>query len=380
MEEMMKEIGIITFHKSNNYGSVLQAYALQQAVSGLGYSNEIIDYEPRNYDYLYALFRKINSIDDVKYNLGNLKYASVIQRVQKAFEEFRLKYIQLTKESYVYGKSLDQLDNQYKNMICGSDQIWNPKAKDSDDNYFLPFLHKTRKISYAVSLNDGSLGEQADSEKYRNFLQDFSSLSVREDSARIALEQFLDKKVNVCLDPTLLHSAKKYNQLCSKKRMNEPYIFFYSIGYSFASVEAAVKIAERANLKVYVLYTGRGVKRVLRQNKQIRLITENVSPCDFLSYIKHADYVVTDSFHGTAFSIIYHKKFFSIGKLDEKGAIVQDSRICNILKLLQLEERFISAEEAGTINLDKEIDYITVDKKRKDLANESIQYLKTALQ
>ena len=105
-----------------------------------------------------------------------------------------------------------------------------------------------------------------------------------------------------------------------------------------------------------------------------------MSPCDFLSLIKYADYVVTDSFHGTAFSIIYHKKFFSIGKTDENNRIVRDSRICNILEQLQLEERFISAKEAETIDLATEIDYTEVDRKRRGLREDSIQYLISALE
>lgn len=376
----MKNIGILTFHKSNNYGSVFQAYALQQTVTSMGYSSEIIDYEPNNYDYLYALFRKIHSFDDVRYNLGNLKYIRVIRRMQKEFAEFRTKYMELTSDSFYYGMSLEQLNNRFENLICGSDQIWNPKSKDSDDNYFLPFPHEAKKISYAVSLNDGSLQDKENAKQYKKYLLDFDALSVREKDAQIELEKFLGKKVCVSLDPTLLHFSEKYDQICSPRVICEPYIFFYSIGYSYAAVEAVEKLAERTGLKVYVLYTGRGVKRVLRQYRNIKLVTDNVSPCDFLSLIKYADYVVTDSFHGTAFSIIYHKKFFSIGKTDEKNLVVRDSRICNILEQLQLENRYVSAQEVEKINYDMETDYSAVDLKRRILLQDSIQYLKSALE
>lgn len=376
----MKDIGILTFHKSNNYGSAFQAYALQQAVNDLGYSSEIIDYEPNNYGYLYALFRKIHSFDDVRYNLGNLQYNRVIRRAQKEFAAFRTKYMTLTSDSFYYGMSLEQLNHRFESLICGSDQIWNPKSKDSDDNYFLPFPHKAKKISYAVSLNDGSLQDKENAKQYKQYLLDFDALSVREKDAQIELEKFLDRDVCVSLDPTLLHFSEKYDQICGPRVINEPYIFFYSIGYSFAAVEAVEKFAERTGLKVYVLYTGRGVKRVLRQYSNIKLVTDHVSPCDFLSLIKYADYVITDSFHGTAFSIIYHKKFFSIGNTDENHTVVQDSRICNILEQLQLENRFISAKEAETINLSMEIDYSAVDRKRRILRENSIQYLRSALQ
>ena len=376
----MKDIGILTFHKSNNYGSVLQAYALQQAIEDIGYSAEIIDYEPHNYDYLYALFRRIRTVDDVRYNIGNLQYFRVIRRLQKEFSLFRVNFMKLTRESYKYGMNLEKINNQFENLVCGSDQIWNPKSKDSDDNYFFPFQHKAKKISYAVSLNDGSLQEKKNAEKYKIYLLDFDAISVREKDAQIELEKFLNKKVHVCLDPTLLHFSKKYDQICSEKFISEHYIFFYSIGYSYAAVEAVEKLIERTGLKAYVLYTGRGVKRVLRKYKNIKLVEKNVSPCDFLSLIKYADYVVTDSFHGTAFSIIYHKKFFSIGKTDENNRIVRDSRVCNILEQLQLEERFISAKESETIDLATEIDYTEVDRKRRGLREDSIQYLISALE
>lgn len=376
----MKNIGILTFHKSINYGSALQAYALQQAVNELGYSSEIIDYKPHNYNYMYALFRPWNSYDNVRYNLGNLKYNRVIRRGHKEFALFREKYMTLTSASFQYGMKLDEINNCFENLVCGSDQIWNPKSKDSDLNYFFPFPHKAQKISYAVSLNDGSLKDQKNAEQYKKHLLDFDALSVREKDAQIELEQFLGKDVSVSLDPTLLHFSEKYDQICSQRVVGEPYIFFYSIGYSFAAVEAAVKLAERTGLKVYVLYTGRGVKRVLRQYKNIQLVRNHVSPCDFLSLIKYANYIVTDSFHGTAFSIIYQKKFFSIGTSDQNGVLIRDARICNILEQLQLEQHFVSAKEVAEICLDTEIDYSAVNRRRMNLRDESIHYLQSAIQ
>lgn len=375
----MKNIGILTFHKSINYGSALQAYALQQAVNELGYTSEIIDYKPNNYNYMYALFRAIHSFDDVKYNIGNLQYNFVIRKSHKAFLQFREKYMTLSDKSYEYGMNIDEINSKYENLICGSDQIWNPKSKDSDKNYFFPFPHKAKKISYAVSLNDGSLQEQKNAEEYKKYLMDFDALSVREKDAQKELEGFLNREVSVSLDPTLLHFSEKYNDICSERCIKEPYIFYYSIGYSYASVEAAIKLSQETGLKVYVLYTGRGAKRVLRQYKNIHLVKSTVSPCDFLSLIKYANYVVTDSFHGTAFSIIYEKKFFSIGTMDDKGNLLRDSRICNILEKLNLESRFISAKEIKAVNIDKGIDYSSVNKIRMDLKDDSVKYLQSAL-
>lgn len=372
--------GILTFHKSNNYGSVLQAYALQRALVKLGISSRIIDYKPYNYDYMYALFRPVHSFDDFRYNLGNAQYQRVIRRAQRKFAEFRKQYMILTDEEYAYGMDLEELDGQFSTLICGSDQIWNPKSKDSDENYFLPFAHRTKKISYAVSMNDGSTTQWKKQALYRQYLLDFDHISVREKDAKYELEQFLGRDIQVSLDPTLLHFQEEYDQICSPQVMKDHYVFFYSIGYSFAAVEAANIIAQRTGLNVYVLYTGRGVKRVLRSHKNIHLIRDAVSPCDFVSLIKYASYVVTDSFHGTAFSIIYEKPFFSVGELDEVGNLRRDSRICNILEELGLENRFISAEQAYHIDLDEEIDYVAVNRRRSMLRQASLTYLESALQ
>lgn len=375
----MKKIGILTFHKSINYGSVLQAYALQKTINKLGYETEIIDYTPNNYGYMYSLFRKIKCIDDIKYNLGNLQYYALLKRRKRCFEEFRKKYLILSEEEYRCGDSLERLNCLYNGIVCGSDQIWNPKAKDADVNFYLPFPFDGRKISYAVSINDGIIEDDENGRQLISWISDFSYLSVREENARENLIGYLEKEVAVVLDPTLLNECDFFDEICSERIIKEKYVFLYSIGYSDDVAEAARYVSELTGEKVYILYTSRGTKRIIRQNKDFICLNKEISPEDFISLIKYADFVITDSFHGTAFSINYKKKFYSIAKL-KNGEKVFDTRIYGILSKLGLAKRFVTCDELRDSNLSEAVNYSEVSIRKKKLMDKSMMYLTEALE
>ena len=376
----MEKIGIITFHKSVNYGSVLQAYALRATLEKLGYNAEVIDYQPDNYKYLYGLFRFPRNVRDIKFDIINFLHLSLLNKRKKQFADFRKKYLHLSKNKYQFGDDISSLNNIYSAIICGSDQIWNPKAKDSDVNFYLPIEHKAKKIAYAVSLNDGFANEYKDKAKYRMYIADFDSLSVREISAQSDLETFLgkNKRVQVVLDPTLLLQKQDFEVICAPRRIEGSYIFFYSVHHNPATVRAVQKLSERLSLPVYFLYTNVQSHKTTN-NKQFMYPQNNISPEDFVSYIKNASFVVTDSFHGTAFSIIFEKKFFSIAKMDENGFKIRDERICGILELLGLSDRFVSEMEIENCSVKDQPDYVVVDEKRKKLIQKSIQFIKDAL-
>lgn len=377
----MKKIGILTFHKSINYGSVLQAYALQNILIKLGYAVEIIDYEPDNYKYLYGFFRIPKNKIDVKYDIINLCVCRILIRRRRLFTEFRNKNLHLSKNSYRYGESLDEMDRLYDAVIVGSDQIWNPRAKDSDINFFLPFLKNASKVSYAVSLNDGFLDDVQNQEKIKECLMDFESISTRENSGKKNVERFLDYKqfVQVVLDPTLLHSKEDYLKICASVPVKEPYIFFYSVFHCQESVEAVEILSKRAGMPVYTLFTNYQSHGTMRHHKEIKFIQKNISPSDFISLIANADYVVTDSFHGTAFSIIFEKNFYSIGKTSGKKEKFRDERICGLLDTLKLDNRYISKYEIENIDITETIDYRQVNTLREILINKSTAFLKNAL-
>lgn len=377
----MKKIGILTFHKSINYGSVLQAYALRKTLGNIGYDAQVIDYQPDNYNYLYGLVRKPRSFWTLKYNFFNILHSSFMKNRKKLFAKFREEFLNLSSEKYQYGDDISPINEKYDAVICGSDQIWNPKAKDSDINFYLPFNKKAKKISYAVSLNDGFADEYEDKEKYKNFIRDFDRLSVREKSAEKDLADFIgnDKNIKVVLDPSLLLKKEDYEPICAEKRVNKPYIFLYSVHHKDSTVRTARKLSEKFSMPVYFLYTDFDAHKTAVENRDFIYPKKDTSPKEFISFIKNAELVVTDSFHGTAFSIVFEKKFFSVASVDENGAKIRDERICGILERLNLEDRFISEKEADSVSLRDEIDYTSVNKIRDQLIEKSLGYLKSAI-
>lgn len=377
----MKKIGILTFHKSINYGSVLQAYALRKTLNNIGYDAEVIDYQPDNYKFLYGLVRKPNTLWRVKYDVVNILHSSFMKNRKKLFAEFREEFLNLSHEKYQFGDDISPINEKYDAVICGSDQIWNPKAKDSDINFYLPIEHKAKKISYAVSLNDGFADQYEDKERYKNLIRDFNRLSVREKSAERDLRGFIgdDKDIEVVLDPSLLLQKEDYEPICAEKRVDKPYIFLYSVHHKDSTVRTAKKLSEKFSMPVYFLYTDFDAHKTAVENKEFIYPKKDTSPKEFISFIKNAELVITDSFHGTAFSIVFEKKFFSIAKLNENGEKIRDERICGILNRLDIEDRFISEIEADNVSLSDEIDYTTVNKKRDELIKQSLDYLKSAI-
>lgn len=377
----MKKAGILTFHKSINYGSVLQAYALLQTIIKIGNPVEIIDYQQKNYKYLYGILRKPCSLDNIKYNLINCCFLKALLTRKKNFENFRKKYLHLSDKRYEYGGNLEDIVRAYDVLICGSDQIWNPDAKDFDINFFLPFARRAQKISYAVSINGGILDTLDNKEELKDYLMDFDRISVRERSGKESLSSFLSEKkeISVVLDPTLLWKKEEYDKICSSRLIKEPYIFFYSVNFSDYAVKAAEILSDRLELPVYTLYTGRSSAKVMLTRKKIHFCLKTSSPEDFLSLIRNAEFVVTNSFHGTAFSLIYEKKFYSIGRVDGDKKLIPDERICNVLELFGIPGRFISCGELKTVSLKQEINYSAVNVRRQKLAEESRNYIMRAL-
>lgn len=378
---MAKKIGILTFHKSLNYGSALQAFALVQKLRKLGYDAEIIDYKQEKYDSLYKLLKAPVSAKAVKYDLVHMAFLGTLIKREKVFPDFCEKYLYLSKEKYQYGDDLNDLSERYDTIICGSDQIWNPNAVDFDINYFLPGVRNVSKVSYAVSINGGSLNNTSVAEQLKKNLLDFHVLSVREKSGRENLNDFLggEREVSVVLDPTLLHNRDMYDAVSAPRLIKEPYIFFYSVNFMPDAIAAAENLSKRTGLPVYTLFAGRGSQYLLKAAKKFHMWKKSVGPESFISLLKYSDYVVTNSFHGTAFSVIYEKNFYSVGCADLNGQPKQDERICDGLAQFGLLDRVVTKEQIKNVPLDTKIDYESVGEKREKLIQESVNYLKDAL-
>lgn len=362
----MKKIGILTFHKSINYGSVLQAWALSKTLDN--YDVEIVNYEPDIYKENYGVFSFSKGI---KYNLNRLFNYHAINRQIKLFSDFRKKHLKMTET--IKSKELsEKIFDKYDAVITGSDQIWNVHADDADDVFFLPYNIKAKKIAYACSVNNTDFTEKRCDNRLRSNILDYDFISIRENSGALKVSDFLneEKKVFNVLDPTLLNTKEDYKAIVSKRIVKKRYIFLYNVWSGSEVVDVAKRISEKMEMPVYTAMTTPAFMTILRiERKGIKVEKKYTSPQDFLSLIKYSDFVITDSFHGTAFSLIFEKNFVSINGIDKQGKLKNDERLINVLSITGLMDRYICKDDIEKFNFKKEIDYKIVTYKRMQEAD-----------
>lgn len=360
------KIGIITFHYARNYGAVLQCYALQKVLLSAGHDVTVIDYRPSSVAGGYKVFdiRRFWGATPAKFLRKTRKELRVIgsrRRRYQAFENFVGSELRLSRT--VRGISaMENISRDYDMLIVGSDQVWNTKVtKGIDPIYWGGFkrLDKTGLISYAASMEDGLCHETVDA--IQRFLPSFKAISVRENCLANTLDGILKSVgTETVVDPTLLLDASEWNTLAQEPVISEPYLFFYQVRKSEEAYQLAKRLASDKGLKLVVL----SAKPELENSLEVQC----ASPSDFVSLFRHASYVVTTSFHGTVFSLIYGKPFWCVDVNDGKG-----SRQMDLLTRLGLSDRVIS--DVSAIK-DMDIDWDDVHEKMTDMTEMSFEYLK----
>lgn len=367
------KIGIVTFHASDNCGSLLQAYALQRILEDLGHTVEIVDFSSVGQQILYSIVIPYNGIRSIAHNLLGCILYGVLQKEKRSYETFR-KGLKLTGKHYTYNKDLIELDGKYDAFICGSDQIWNHKIADYDDAYFLNFVQKSRKIAYAASLGGKSLAETKETcMKFTCLLDNFYAVSVREERSINIVKSLYGKDVDFCLDPTLLFDSEEYVKFDEGRLIKEKYIFCYAFTYDKMFIAWVHSIAKRMSLPVYIICPKQFYRDFLGF-KGIRLAPQT-GPKTFISMMKYAEMVLTTSFHGTAFSVLYKKRFWYFNHHGSEG----DGRATSLLRQVGLMSRYVTAKETEAVNLLTEIDYNNVYENLSENRTRSVAFLKKAL-
>lgn len=370
------KIGILTFHKSINYGSVLQAWALQRVLRKAGYSSEIIDYEPKEYKKIYGESNtEVFNLRKIIKNVFTFRVETRLQRMK--FEEFRRMQMILSDESYNFLSSVEKAFDKYDILITGSDQIWNINLIDCDPIFFLPFIFRGKKLAYACSVNNGYLNDRFSEKWLKSWLLDYDFISIREESSVSKVALFLDgKKIFNTLDPTLLLQSDDYLSLIGDRIVKEKYIFLYNMWSKVEGIKAAKIVSEKLDLPVYSITNHMDVVHIYRYScNMIKVDLEHTGPKDFLNFIYNADFIVTDSFHGTAFSIIFNKQFLTINSSLKKGTYKNDERLTSILNQMKLSRRFLKLEDFSKFDLSNDIDFGEVNQIRKELVEQSITLL-----
>lgn len=358
------KIGIITCGLESNYGACLQACATQYAVNNLGHEAFLMNYSFMG-DKPYRLF----SQPTVKSKISGILFYRLRKALWYSFDSFRKKYMRYSPYKLYTCKDFDSARKDYDVFLIGSDQVWNPELGIDNKITLLSFYqgNSPRKISYASSFG---ISELPDIHKtlYSDSLNDFECISVREESGKKIINDLLDKECSVVADPVMLLTSHEWEKFVDNSRLpQKPYVFIYDMRHSKDVQSCALKIASDLGCDVYVISSvhifRKGIKNIY-----------GASPAQYLSLIKNAKYVVTDSFHGTVFSILFNKDFYSFCS---KAGMKIGGRLTNILKKMDLSDRlcteFNSSIEAS------HIDYSEVNKKIDSFRKESLTYLREAI-
>ena len=354
------KIGILTYFFASNYGAALQAWALAQLLREAGAQAELINYRCPALARPYAL-DQIAAKGAGGYLLGVAGHLARLPRRGK-FSSF-VETMPLSPS--VTRRELPQLGREYDAFLTGSDQVWNCQVNGGDPTYLLDFVPPgVARLSFSASFGFSHL-PPGQEEFYRRHLQKFENLSVREESGAKIIGQLLGRRAQVTLDPTLLLPGEAWEALAAGEPADRaPYILVYQLGFSSAMLDFARQLREKTGYPIQVVSLPLG--RPLRARWRM-----DAGPAQWLRLIRDAEFVVTDSFHGTVFSILFHKRFFT-----ETGGSIQKTsgRIGHLLSTLGLEGRILSPGQLDSFS--REIDYSGVERRLEREREASLRYLK----
>lgn len=379
----MMNVGILTFHFSDNYGAALQAYALRRWFVEHGHQASFIDYRPAHIEQGGSL-RLPTSPARIKANLkviylaassfANRHFGS--QSQQEKFSRFREQFLGVV-------NSLKKQENDaalaaaqcFDLIVAGSDQIWSPSQHFGfDPNYFLAFANgfRARKVSYAASFGRDQISA-SEAAQLPNLLKSLDAISVRETSGLALVEQAIGKQPVNVPDPTLLHSD--YSELTNRPAsvQESPYVFCYTLRSPDNIRQTADLVSRRLDCPILSAHNPH--RRWVEIGK-----TVHPDPAEWVSLLQNARFVVTNSFHGAVFSLLFRKPFVVAGLTGEKAPA--NARAINLLRAVNLENRFAPAFSEQNVEalMASEIDWPDVDRKLADLRHAGDQFLQAQVE
>lgn len=378
----MAKIGVVTLHNSINYGGVLQAAALNEYLKRQGHEVIFLNYQkqwpifnsPIRYRRLRVHYYGSQGVVTqlrILAGMGKTVLSNVLyfrkKRKQDGFKAFVRKYLAVTP----YYKSYEELEAGYPDCdyyITGSDQVWNNHytMDQFDKGYFLSFVRESyKKIAYAASL--GGARDDTYVNEIISLTKDFKAVSVREKSVEKQMHRLGATQAVTVLDPTLLLTKEQWLGFAGPSDIKEPYILMYGLEYSKELDRAVQYLREKYGYSIVDIFPQ------VTKLKHIKYGDLYCSPENFLRYIKNASYIVTNSFHGTVFSIIFEKQFFTIPRAH------QESRMYDLLDALKLTSNLWDGHNE-TYTFDSKVnDYVVVKHRLKELQKLSFQFLEGAL-
>lgn len=332
----MKKVALMTWVFYQNFGTSLQVTASVFVMRKMGYTVDVVDYLP------HGKLISLNDYRSIKYYIAKIREKFTNMRFETnfdinrkmAFTNFIEKNIDFTQECKT-DSNLFLLNEKYDAFVCGSDQIWSPSV--FNEKYFLSFVENPRKmVAYAPSIGLSEINDLYVRKRMLENIDRFEHLSVREEQGAKLIKEMCNKEAQIVLDPTLLLTANDWDSMVIPKHITEAYILCYFLGTKRDNWSHVYEVSKRTGIKLKIIPV---FEKDYRRGFDV---IEGVGPGEFLSLIKDASMICTDSFHGTTFSIVYNKPFYVYERFSGKDTNNQNSRIHNILRLLGLENRLIN--------------------------------------
>lgn len=386
----MKRVGIVSCYFKNNYGSMLQAYATKKVLDNNNIKNETINIDgnidfkrgKRKY-YLTQIF----NFNFIKSKLGMIKMKldrklvkglnqNIVLRENK-YKEFR-KEFNLSEGKTTYAELSKMVEKKYSDVIVGSDQLWLP-VNVVADYYTLNWVpDKVNKISYSTSFGVSQVPEKYNV-LYDSFLKRINHLSVREDSGVKLVKKLSGLDAKLVCDPTILLTKEEWDEVAVKDRIiKEKYILCYFLGSNIEHRKFAERLRNETGYKIVSL--NHADEYVKYSDQFADIIPYDIGPAEWINLVKNSEFVCTDSFHGTVFSLLYNKKFFNFRRYSSKSKASTNSRLDSLLKIAEVNtNRILTGTENVKDVLKYEIDFKKVNKNLNDLRKDSKEWLLKSL-
>lgn len=372
----MKKIAKLTWLHNGNFGSVLQAVALQRYLHDKGYDVIDLDYDASLSTKLMNWFKNKNS---VRLFFGKYKEAKTKKQYKKEkefssrgkrFSEFKNMWIKKT-DLCRTPEEIRRISEDFDVFICGSDQIWSPALMNPV--FYLNFVPENKKkIAYAPSF--GVTSASAPKRKQiSEYIKSFDCVSVRESQGQKFIKEITGQDVSLVVDPTLLLDGQIWEEYTKEPDRVKPYIFCYLLTPNEIYIHAVNEFAKKKNMEVIIIPTSKGpfdtgFDEVI-----------DAGPAEWLGYIKKAKYVFTDSFHGCIFSSIFHKEFVLFKRFKDGNKVSENSRIYTLAKFLDVEDRIVDENNTDKIGYMKVLDFKKIDDIITQKSNESKEWLLNSL-
>lgn len=368
-------IGQMTWYQSQNYGTVLQAFALQRKLRAFGADVQLINYNPAPWQQRnQSAFRKSRPFRAARMSQQRLMGVAPFCSVEKdaAFKAFTSLNI-LETGPVATSADFSGLNSLFDAFVCGSDQVWSPRC--FDPRYYLDFVANNRlRVAYAPSFGCNELPEDV-AAAVAPLIARFDALSVRESQGAHMVKRFSGKDCRTVCDPVVLLTAEEWRGISRAPfpQLAEDYCLCYFLGRSEDNWNRARSIAEEKGLKLVIVPVFNGDAR------RDGITLPNVGPLEFLSLINNSAYVCTDSFHGLVFSTIFERDFSIFERFKSGSAASQNVRIENYLRLTEQEERLLMWGVRDVDGACRRVDYIHTRKNINDIRLSSLNYLQYAL-